>query len=90
MSLSNADLDALSAKDFYKEFRLIWKGKETKLTEDVSMFSLGRGRCTLMIISAIHGNERGGAQAIYKFAKWLNNHKINGKIIVHPVDPHTR
>lgn len=85
MSLSNADLDALNCSDFLKEFRSIWRGKEIKLTEETSLFSIGRGKCTMILISGSHGTERSGPIALYNFAKWLSDHKINGKIYIVPI-----
>lgn len=82
---SNADIDAMSADDFYKEFRSIWRGKEIKLTNEVSAFSSGRGRCTMMVISGQHGTERSGPISLLNWAKWLSSRKINGKIIVVPI-----
>lgn len=85
MSMSNADIDALSAEDFYREFRSIWRGREVKLTEGTSMFIRGKGRVTIFAISGQHGPERSGPIALLNWAKWLSNHKINGKIIIVPI-----
>lgn len=83
--MSNADIDALSAEDLYKEFRLIWRGTETILTDEVSMFTRGRGKCTMIIISGAHGTERAGPIALLRWAKKLADLKVNGKICVIPI-----
>lgn len=83
--MTNADIDALSSEDFYKEFRSIWKGTEIKLTDEVSMFSRGKGQVSLFVISSIHGEERAGIIALYRFAQKLTNLKFKGKICLIPI-----
>lgn len=83
--LSNPDLDALSSEDFLSQFRLVWKGTEIKLTDDVSVFKRGKGKCTLFIIAGIHGEERASVVSLYNWAKKLANLKVHGKICVIPI-----
>lgn len=83
--MTNADIDALSAEDFYIQFRSIWKGKEVPLTEDVSMFTRGKGKITLFVISGIHGEERSGPISLFNWAKKIADRKIKGKVVVVPL-----
>lgn len=83
--LSNPDLDALSSEAFLSEFRNVWKGSEIKLTDDVSLFVRGKGKCTLFIISGVHGEERGSVVSLFNWAKKLSSLKVSGKICVIPI-----
>jgi predicted deacylase len=80
-----SNLENLSCKNFLKEFRKIWKGSEIKLNKKVSMFCRGRGKCTMIVISGIHGEERAGPVAIFCWAKRLAKMAINGRICVVPI-----